>query len=220
MWLLALGGLGACLLSASLSWGQERFLLAATTSSQLLQNARADADNLSRMRNVHTIRRFRAHGYLVPVRHSTRHHYLHAVPAQYRYLRPWSRLFLQRLSRQYHARFHKRLRVTSLVRTVERQKQLAGSNGNAARAAGARRSSHLTGATLDISKRFMSAAERRWMRRVLHSLKKQGYLYAIEEFRQPTFHIMVYRNYPSYVRGLQRGSGEQRLHASLRSRSK
>jgi hypothetical protein len=53
---------------------------------------------------------------------------------------------------------------------------------------------------LDISKRGMSRAEVNWMRRVLHSLKKQGYLYAVEEFRQPTFHIMVYRDYERYVK--------------------
>ena len=48
----------------------------------------------------------------------------------------------------------------------------------------------------------MTRAQLNWMRRVIHSLKKKGYLYAIEEFRQPTFHVMVYRNYPEYVKGL------------------
>jgi hypothetical protein len=39
-----------------------------------------------------------------------------------------------------------------------------------------------------------------WMRKVLYSLKKNGYLYAIEEFQQPTFHIMVYQRYERYVK--------------------
>jgi hypothetical protein len=41
-----------------------------------------------------------------------------------------------------------------------------------------------------------------WLRRVLASLKEKGYLFAIEEFRQPNFHIMVYRNYPDYAEEL------------------
>jgi hypothetical protein len=82
--------------------------------------------------------------------------------------------------------------------------RLAHVNGNAADAFGSLRSSHLTGATLDISKHSMSAEGRQWMRDVLYSLKKQGYVYAIEEFEQPTFHIMVYRSYPVYVRRLAR----------------
>jgi hypothetical protein len=82
---------------------------------------------------------------------------------------------------------------------VENQIALARRNGNAAKAFGRLRSSHLTGATLDISKHSMTAAEQRWMRNVLFSLRRAGYLYAIEEFQQPTFHIMIFRNYLDYV---------------------
>ena len=58
MWVWALGGVGVCLVSVSALWAQGRFLLAATSASQLRQNARADADDLSRMRNQDTLRRF------------------------------------------------------------------------------------------------------------------------------------------------------------------
>jgi hypothetical protein len=92
--------------------------------------------------------------------------------------------------------------------------ELARRNGNAARASGVRQSSHLTGATMDISKRFMSAAERQWMRGVLYSLKKQGYLYAIEEFQQPTFHIMIHRSYTGYVKRLEARSAQRVLRAA------
>jgi Family of unknown function (DUF5715) len=177
--------------------------LLATESSQLVQNMRANADDLSRMRDISMIQRFNRNGYLVRVPAQTGSYYLHAVPQTCRYLRPWARLFLNRLGRQFHARFHNRLRVTSLIRTVSRQKRLARRNGNAAAATGSLRSSHLTGATLDISYRNMSSQERLWVRRVLRSLKRAGYLYAIEEFQQPTFHVMVYRNYPDYVHSLQ-----------------
>jgi len=182
--------------------GGDRSVLSANASSQAIQNARANDFDLSRMRNRAMIQRFHGAGLLVRVPSHTRFYYLHFIPAAYRYLRPWTKLFLDRLSREYHARFGQRLRVTSLVRTVALQRRLDRRNPNAAAATGPYRSSHLTGATLDISKRFMKLRGQRWMRRVLFRLKQNGYLYAVEEFEQPTFHIMVYPNYRQYVDGL------------------
>jgi hypothetical protein len=182
-------------------------LLVANWSSQVIQNARADTDDLSRMRDREMVQRFHRNGYLVSVPPSTRYYYLHAISSAYRYCRPWTKLFLDRLARQHYAHFKRRLRVTSLVRTVSRQLRLTRTNGNAAAATGARRSSHLTGATLDLSKRFMSSSEKSWMRRVLYSLRRRGYLYAIEEFHQPAFHIMVYRNYAQYALKRERQRG-------------
>jgi hypothetical protein len=178
-------------------------LLRANRNSQALQNQRADRDDLSRMKDVAMVQRFVRAKLLVRVPNRTKYYYTRYIPAKYSYLRPWSKLFLDRLSSQYYRRFKKKLRVTSMIRTVALQRSLQKRNGNAAAAYGPRRSSHLTGATLDISKKGMRAAEIAWMRRVLHSLKKAGYLYAVEEFRQPTFHIMVYKNYPQYVARLQ-----------------
>jgi uncharacterized protein YcbK (DUF882 family) len=184
-------------------------LLRATPSSQLIQNRYADERDLSRMRDVSMIEGFHRSGYLVRVPASTRHYYLHFVSAKHRYLRPWSKLLLDRLSRQYYARFEKKLRVTSLVRTVALQRSLAKRNGNADAAYGARASSHLTGATLDISKRGMTAREVNWMRGVIYKLRKQGYLYAVEEFSQPVFHIMVYRHYPQSLKASTRKAAKR-----------
>jgi hypothetical protein len=166
----------------------------------VIQNRRADDDNLSAMRDTRMIRRFAENGFLVRVPAESNSYYLRSVPGSYRYLRPWAKLFLERISRQFHSRFRKKLRVTSLVRTVARQERLARRNGNAAAATGPRRSTHLTGATLDISYAKMTSVERRWIRRVLNSLKHAGHLYAVEEFQQPAFHVMVYRDYAEYVR--------------------
>jgi Family of unknown function (DUF5715) len=208
----------ACVISVFLFplsiWAGGRRLLVADLSSQVVQNARADADNLSRMSDVAMIHRFARRGYLVRVSPDTRLYYLHAIPADLHYCRPWTKLFLERLGRQFHARFGHRLRVTSLVRTIGRQRRLARSNDNAADATGALQSSHLTGATLDISKRFMSARERSWMRDVLYSLRQSGYLYAIEEFQEPVFHIMVYANYPRYVKRVNRRERDSVLASS------
>lgn len=179
-------------------------LLRARWDSQIVQNQRADAYDLSRMRDAAMVQRFARAGLLVRVPSQSRSYYTRYIPAKYRYLRPWSKLFLDRLAAQYHARFGKKLRVTSLVRTVALQNSLRRRNGNAASPYGPRRSSHLTGATLDISKNGMSAREIAWMRTVLHTLKRSGYVYAVEEFEQPTFHIMVYKNYPENVASLKR----------------
>jgi hypothetical protein len=179
-----------------------RISLAARSSSQYVQNVRADADDLSRMRDAAMIKRFARAGLLNRVPVSTRHYYLHGIPPNYRYLRPWSKLFAERLSSQFHARFSERLRYTSLVRCTAYQRSLARRNGNAAAPAGSRRSSHLTGATLDISKRYMDERQIAWMRRVLGNLHERKVIYVVEEFRQPVFHVMVHRDYLNYVNSL------------------
>ena len=67
---------------------------------------------------------------------------------------------------------------------------------------GSYRSSHLTGATLDISKRFMMPAHQDWVRDVLYHLHRRRVVHAVEEFSQPCFHVMVYKSYRGYVRSL------------------
>lgn len=185
--------------SPAMVQGRARSVLAARRSSQSIQNERANAYHLSRMQNRAMIVKFFESGYLAAVPRETRFYYLHDIPPAYAYLRPWTKTFLDRLSREFYASFHQRLRVTSMVRTVELQRRLERRNFNAAGATGMDRSSHLTGATLDISKHGMSAREKRWMRRKLVALERRGYLYAVEEFEQPCFHVMVFPTYRGYV---------------------
>ena len=45
----------------------------------------------------------------------------------------------------------------------------------------------------------MTRAQQAWLRSVLSSLKTKGYLYAVEEYQQPVFHILVHRDYAGYV---------------------
>jgi len=196
---------GVCALTATVAAAPPpSTILRARPGNLSLENQRADADDLSRLSSTTMLNRFIRAGLLVAVPASTAHYYLNNIPAAYRYLRPWSKLFLTRLSRQFHARFGKKLRVTSVVRTVGLQNSIAKRNGNAAAAYGPQRSTHLTGATLDISKKGMTGREVAWMREVLHSLKTKEYLHAIEEFQQSAFHVMVFRNYPVYVESLAR----------------
>lgn len=176
-----------------------RSILAARTSSQAIQNARADAYHLARMRDRAMILQYAEAGYLVPVAPETRFYYLHGVPPAFSYLRPWAKRFLEQISQGFYANFHQPLRVTSLVRTVSFQRRLERRNFNAAEATGDDRSSHLTGATLDISKHSMSWREKTWLRRQLVELEQSGYIYAIEEFHQPCFHVMVFPPYRDYA---------------------
>ena len=76
----------------------------------------------------------------------------------HRYCRPWTAQFLADLARAHAAAFHKPIQVNSAVRTVEYQKRLMRTNGNAADAEGDIVSPHLTGATIDIAKQGLSRA--------------------------------------------------------------
>jgi hypothetical protein len=184
------------------AWGAPPSLRA-DSQSQIIQNKRADRDKLSRFDDSVMVQRFARLQLLDQVPAKTRSYYVHAIPAQYQYLRPWTKLFLDRLGSQFRRRFGKPLRVTGLTRSASYQKSLRRRNGNAAAPSGPKRSVHLTGACLDISKKGMTGREVSWMRRVLSSIKQKGYLYPVEEFKQPNFHIMVYRNYPQYVAKLE-----------------
>ena len=179
-----------------------RGALRATTESQVHQNKRADRDHLSRMKDRGMVESWARLELLSPVPAKTRDFYIHRIPSEYRYVRPWTKLFLDRISSQFRRRFGRPLRITSLTRTVEYQNQLSRRNGNAASPYGKKRSSHLTGASLDISKKGLSGAQVNWLRRVLLSLHQKEHLFAVEEFYQPNFHVMVYRNYPQYVETL------------------
>lgn len=194
-----------CVVAASLIAGPvmmeggARSVLAAKPSSQSIQNERANEYHLARMQNRAMIARYFEEGLLASVPVETKDYYLHGIPPSYCYLRPWAKRFLDQISREYYESFHQPLRVTSMIRTVELQRRLERRNFNAAEATGIDRSSHLTGATLDISKHEMDAREKRWLRHQLIGLKQAGYVYAVEEFEQPCFHVMVFPNYRDYV---------------------
>jgi hypothetical protein len=116
------------------------------------------------------------------------------VPA-HRYCRPWTARFLADFARAHEERFRRPLLVSSAVRTVEYQKRLMRTNGNAAAAEGDVVSPHLTGATIDIAKGTMSRQEIGWVRAWLLPLQAAGKLDVEEEFQQACFHITVYKTY-------------------------
>jgi hypothetical protein len=159
------------------------------------QNDKTEGDNLERIQDEADLADRIARGMLVPVPASAALTVNPGLPENHRYCRPWTALFLSDLASVHVAQFHKPLEVSSAVRTVEYQKHLMGTNGNAAAAEGDVVSPHLTGATIDIAKGGMSRQEMGWMRNWLLALQKAGKIDVEEEFRQACFHITVYKAY-------------------------
>jgi len=159
------------------------------------QNAKLDAEGLERIEDESDLAARIANGLLVPVPASSGLAVNSDLPANHRYCRPWTARFLADLAKSHEATFHKPLEVSSAVRTVEYQRRLMRTNGNAAPAEGDIVSPHLTGATVDIAKSGLSRQEMAWMRQRLLTLQSEGKIDAEEEFRQACFHITVYRSY-------------------------
>jgi hypothetical protein len=159
------------------------------------QNTRLDADGLERIEDEADLADRIAHKLLVPIPASSALAVNAGLPATHRYCRPWTAHFLADLARAHNTEFHRPLEVNSAVRTVEYQKRLMETNGNAAPAEGDIVSPHLTGATIDIAKDGLSRDEIAWMRRHLLELETAGKIDVEEEFQQACFHITVYKNY-------------------------
>ncbi len=110
----------------------------------------------------------------------------------YRYARPYALRFIRRLGKQFHEKFRRSFVVTSLVRTCKYQERLQSGNPNAIPCD---RTSHITGATVDISYSFMNSAQRTWIEGVLLRLEERGFIQATKERIQPVYHVMVYPQY-------------------------
>ena len=113
------------------------------------------------------------------------------LPLNRRYVRPWTKQLLTELSTAYTTRFGQRLVLTSAVRTVETQRRLLRWNHNAAPIHGETSSSHLTGATFDLSRKGLSQEENEWMRTALLAYTIQGRVIYLEETVQPCYHVFV-----------------------------
>jgi hypothetical protein len=159
------------------------------------QNDRSDAEGLERIQDEADLAARIADKLLVPLPASIALTVNPDLEENHRYCRPWTAKFLADLARAHEAAFHRSIEVSSAVRTVEYQKRLERTNGNAAPAEGDLVSPHLTGATVDIAKKGLSRDEIAWMRRQLADLQAAGKIDVEEEFKQSCFHITVYKNY-------------------------
>jgi hypothetical protein len=166
------------------------------------ESAAAGRDRLSRMRDLAMVEHFRRAGLLVEIPLGTATYYVEGVGPRLRVARPWTGRFVEQLAQAFHDLFDRRLRITSLTRTIARQRALIRTNPSAAPAAGPVQSTHLTGSAVDISKRSFSEREIAWLRTVLARLQDRGLVHAVEEFREPHFHVLVRRAYATYARAL------------------
>lgn len=171
--------------------------LRGTMASLERQNQRTQADGLERILNNTDLNDRIARGFLVPIPVSGDLTVNDRLPLNHRYCRPWTSDFLADLARAHQAEFHSPLEISSAVRTIDYQKRLERINGNAASAVGEIVSPHVTGATIDITKKGMSTREIYWMRIVLRDLQQDGAIDVEEEFHQACFHITVYKSYLS-----------------------
>jgi hypothetical protein len=159
------------------------------------QNTRLDDDGLERILDEADLSSRIDHKLLVPLPASAALTVNPNLTENHRYCRPWTAQFLADLARAHETAFHRPIQVNSAVRTVEYQKRLMASNGNAAPAEGDIVSPHLSGATVDIAKEGLSRQEMVWMRRQLLGLEQAGKIDVEEEFEQACFHITVYKSY-------------------------
>ncbi len=161
------------------------------------QNERAEADGLQRILDEVDLNNRIQQKLLVRIPESSSLAVNSDLTENHRYCRPWTASFLGDLARAHAAQFRKPILISSAVRTVEYQHQLMRTNGNAAAAEGDIVSPHLTGGTIDVVKQGMDRQELAWMRNWLLAQQLAGTIDVEEEFRQPCFHITVYRNYIS-----------------------
>ncbi len=169
--------------------------LRGTREILLHQNTMADNDGLERIQNDAQLDHLRATHQLVDLPVSASLHVNDTLPFNRRCARPWTALFAQDIARDFYARFHQPLWVTSAVRTVAFQSRLIRVNGNAAGLYGDFASPHLTGQAIDFGKNGMTAAQIAWMRSYLLPFIQSGKIDVEEEFQQACFHMSVYRSY-------------------------
>jgi Family of unknown function (DUF5715) len=163
--------------------------------SLLLQNAEVDRMELPRIENDEELEALKASGELVPIVASDHVRFDPRLDPDRRYCRPWTRDFVEDLSRAYFEAFHTSIQVNSAVRTVQVQKKLRRHNRNAAPEKGELASSHLAGVTVDIQRRGLSREQVAWMQQYMMPLKELGLIEPEEERRQWVFHVMVSNRY-------------------------
>ena len=173
-------------------------LLRGSHESLLRQNDEIDRLQLPRIANDEELLELENREELVPLADSRSLIISPSIEDTRRYCRPWTREFVNDLSDDYYAKFHKQIVLTSAVRTQEQQEKLRHRNRNAAPADGGTASSHLAGTTIDIGKKGMSRAERKWVDQYVFKLHEAGLVEAAEERRQSCYHIMVSERYTGW----------------------
>lgn len=104
------------------------------------------------------------------------------------FIRPLARDVLNQIAHDYKEKFDRPLPISSLVRPVEYQREIAANNANAARGP---TPPHSTGLAFDIYYKYMSAAEQDYLMSVIAQMKDQGRVEALRETRD-NIHVYVF----------------------------
>jgi hypothetical protein len=104
------------------------------------------------------------------------------------YIRPAARNVLEEIASGYNHEFKRPLPVTSMIRTIEYQKELGEVNPNAARNS---IPPHTTGLAFDVYYHYMTAAEQDFLMKEIARLKDAGRVEALRETRDH-FHIFAF----------------------------
>lgn len=101
---------------------------------------------------------------------------------------------LQRLSKAYHAKFRRPLRITSLARSMEYQLSLNRINGNSYPVRGPKSlPPHTSGCAFDLSRKFQSADEQNFMSEMLAQMENEKILDGLREGNvNACFHVFIY----------------------------
>ncbi len=162
------------------------------------ENVKLDAMELPRIEDDDQLGLMEDSGDLVPIDENRSLKVAANLPPNRRYCRPWTRDFADDLADAFYGEFHKPIQINSAVRTVEQQKKLRRTNRNAAPQEGDTASTHLTGVTLDISKRGLTRKQHDWINQYFLPMRDAGVIDPIEERRQPVFHVVVFEGYTDW----------------------
>jgi Family of unknown function (DUF5715) len=106
------------------------------------------------------------------------------------FTRPQARDVLIHIAHDYNEKFNRPLPVSSLVRPVEYQRELAVTNANAASGPSP---PHSTGLAFDLYYKYMSGAEQEYLMSVIAQMKDEGRLETLRETRD-NIHVYVFGN--------------------------
>jgi len=170
------------------------------------ENVKLDELELPRIEDDEQLELLEDSGDLVPIDETRSLKVAGNLPANRRYCRPWTRDFADDFADAFYAQFHKPIQINSAVRTEDQQKKLRRTNHNAAPEMGDTASTHLTGVTLDFSKRGLTRKEHDWVNQYFLPIRDAGMIDPIEERRQPVFHVVVFEGYTDWKDSQQDGS--------------
>jgi hypothetical protein len=104
------------------------------------------------------------------------------------FIRPEARDALLQIARAYRQEFDRPLPISSLIRPVQYQHELAATNANAARGP---TPPHSTGLAFDLYYGFMTASEQEYLMKMIARLKDDGRVEALREARD-NVHVYVF----------------------------